>query len=95
MLTTADHLDSGLKDWEEMENITMITSWEELLDFLNHPKGPVIVLSHRNWTARLAIVALSVLRQMRVVVNEGFCRGCYQEVEKHGSDFLDRTIFIS
>ena len=72
-----------------------MVSWEELLDFLHQPNGPALALSHRNWTARLATVSLAVMKQMRVLINDGFCYACYEEVKSSwGPDVLEKTLFI-
>lgn len=75
--------------------VITIGSWEELLDFLNRPKGPALALTHGNWTARLAITSLAVLRCIRVFTNDGFCRDCYIELrDSWPSELFERTLFI-
>jgi hypothetical protein len=102
-----DHDRSFVKPIEKLSNNTpdiqidvtepllTIKSWEEFMDFLQHPNGPVLVMSYRNWTVRLAIASLAVMRKMRVFVNNGFCYDCYEELRaSRKAEFSIRSIFI-
>ena len=64
----------GLLGEIDQAEITAVNNWE---GFLDKPVGPVIIMTHKNWLARLSVVALAVRRHDRVTLSDGFCLKCF------------------
>lgn len=76
------HQDHSLKN----VRLTSIDSWQEYLD---PPRQPGIFRSHRNWLARLAVVAHHAYYYREVVLlenSDAFCGACVSKIVQH-SDF--------
>lgn len=85
-----DHDEKGARGEVEL---TSINSWE---GFFDNPPGPCVVMAYRNWLARLAMVALAVPRGDRVVLSDGICWKCYEDLfELGGPELMRRALFIA
>jgi hypothetical protein len=74
------------------EDVRTITTWDE---FLDNPEEPVIMLTHGNWRARLAAVALGVRRHDRVVATKGMCWDCWRDLAAVGGpEIMKRAVFV-
>lgn len=81
---------SGLPNGIEM---TSINNWE---GFLDRPTGPVIMMTHKNWIARLSTVALAVRRGDRVLLGDGVCWQCCKDLHSLGGPgVLQRTLLVA
>lgn len=92
---TCEHdLDSVDDTQSAPEGIVAIRSWEE---FLDRPKNPAVVMSHGNWEARLAAVAMGVARGDRVFFCRGaVCQDCLLKLETFGGeDLVNRALFVA
>lgn len=74
------------------EDVRAITTWEE---FLDNPSEPVIMLTHGNWKARLAAVAMGVRRHDRIIATKGICWDCWRDLAAvGGKEIMSRAIFV-
>lgn len=85
--TSQDPTPKGLQDNE----IVCITNWDE---FLERPDTPAVVMTHKNWLARLGITVIGIRRGDRVFLGDKFCAECLKELEAFNPSLSTKALFV-